>query len=171
MSRSQVRLSLSVLPDTFEADVRGAYIWVVPSTILQFPVRTPSPPWAGYLMICCTCRFITWIQPDLLFVTRLFQDVCEIVDLMENFTDQPVLFSPTQVLSCDYVVHPRSLSLTCLLIRHYLYCIYYCSNVVWHREATGDDSGISASFNYVGNVLLHVTLTNVKCCKSWVTPR
>lgn len=44
MSRSQLCSSLSVLPDTFETGVRGAYIWVVSSTILQFPVRTPPLP-------------------------------------------------------------------------------------------------------------------------------
>lgn len=42
MSRSQVHFSLSLLLDTFELDVGGAYIWVVSSTILQLPPPLPE---------------------------------------------------------------------------------------------------------------------------------
>lgn len=53
MSRSQVRFPLSVLHDTVEADASGAYIWMVSSTISQFPVRSPLPStrWISYVMI------------------------------------------------------------------------------------------------------------------------
>lgn len=50
MSRSQVCMALSVLPDTFVPDVRLACIWVVLSTAGPFPVRPPS-----YLMSCEVC--------------------------------------------------------------------------------------------------------------------
>lgn len=42
MSRSQVHFSLSLLLDTFELDVGGAYIWVVSSAILQLPPPLPE---------------------------------------------------------------------------------------------------------------------------------
>lgn len=42
MSRSQVHFSLSLLLDTFELDVGGAYIWVVSSAILQLPPPLPD---------------------------------------------------------------------------------------------------------------------------------
>ena len=142
MSRSLVHFSLSVLPDTFEADVRGAYLWVVSSTILQFPVRAPSLSWAEYLTWWYTCRYVTWIRSDSLCVcvcvcgwgelqctSTLFQAKYEIkvylkekIDLADFVTAiyaHLMLFSPTQWLSCDVVGH-YSLNLFCLLLLHIL---------------------------------------------------